>query len=123
VLIVSSRFLAAHPETVRALVSATVDSIDGITARPEDVGAVVNAQIDALTGKPLGDDVLDRALSGVSFTPDPLAEALDDLLADGVRAGTAPEGSIAGIYDLRLLNAVLTERGRQPVDAAGLGVE
>ncbi len=123
VLIVSSRFLAAHPETVRALVSATVDSIDWITAHPEEVGDVVNAQIDALTGKPLSDDVLDRALSGVSFTADPLAEALDDLLADGVRAGTAPDGSLAGIYDLRLLNSVLTERGREPVDAAGLGEE
>ncbi len=122
-LIVSTRFLAAHPETVEALVRGTVESVDWMTAHPEEAAALVDTQVEELTGRALGDAVLDRALGGVTFTPDPLAVALDDLLEHGIRVGTAPDASLEGIYDLRLLNAVLAERGQAPVSAAGLGLE
>jgi NitT/TauT family transport system substrate-binding protein len=59
----------------------------------------------------------------VTFTHDPLSATLEDLLADGVAAGTTEDASLDGIYDLRLLNAVLADLGRDPVSAAGLGQE
>lgn len=122
-LVVSARFLAEHPETVEALIAGTVDAIAWARENPDEAATVVNAEIDRLTGRPLRADVLERALGAVDLTPDPMAGALATLLQDGRRVGTAPAGSLEGIYDLRLLNRVLAARGEATVDAAGLGLE
>jgi hypothetical protein len=65
--------------------------------------------------------VLERAFAGVEFGPDPLADVLDDVHRDGVRVGTTPDEPLTGILDLRLLNQLLVERGRDAVSDGGLG--
>jgi NitT/TauT family transport system substrate-binding protein len=122
-LIVSEDFLEEHPRTVEALIRGELAAIDWITAHPDEAAVLVNAEIEAETSKPLSGEVLARAFSGVTFTHDPLSATLEDLLADGVAAGTTEDASLDGIYDLRLLNAVLADLGRDPVSAAGLGQE
>lgn len=122
-LIVSRAFLDEHPETVEALVRGTVASVDWLTANPTEAPEVVNAEIARTAGKPLSDEVIRRAFTNITFTIDPLARTLDTLLAAGVTAGTTERASLDGIYDLRLLNKVLTEDGRPTVSAAGLGQE
>jgi NitT/TauT family transport system substrate-binding protein len=123
-LVVATRFLAEHPETVEALLRGEVAAIDWITAHPADAASLVNTQIEAVTATPLSPEVLDRAFSGVTFTPDPLAGTLEELLADGVAANTTQDASLSGIVDLRILNEVLDEEGsRETVSAAGLGPE
>jgi len=122
-LIVSADFLAEHPQTVEALIRGELAAIDWINTHPDEAPALVNAEIEAETSKPLSDAVLARAFEGVTFTYDPLADTLEQLLADGVTAGTTQEASLDGIYDLRLLNKVLTDAGLEPVSAAGLGQE
>lgn len=122
-LVVSARFLAEHPETVEALIVGTIDAIGWSRENPDAAATTVNTEIDRLTGRPLRSDVLERALAGVDLTPDPIASALATLLEHGRRVGTAPGGSLEGIYDLRLLNRVLAARGEPTADAAGLGLE
>jgi NitT/TauT family transport system substrate-binding protein len=122
-LIVSKAFLDQHPETVEALLRGTVDSVDWLDAHPAEAPGVVNTEIAKTAGKPLSDAVVTRAFAGITFTVDPLATTLNTLLTAGVTAGTTQKASLDGIYDLRLLNKVLTGKGRPAVSAAGLGQE
>ncbi|MFC5791174.1 ABC transporter substrate-binding protein [Agromyces tardus] len=123
VLLVRADFLAEHPETVRALIAGHVASVDWIAANPDEAATVINARLDADTGKPLSDAVIERALEHVDFTVDPHAETFEQLLDDGVAAGTSKPGDIDGLFDLSALNAVLEDEGEEPVSAAGLGTE
>jgi NitT/TauT family transport system substrate-binding protein len=123
-LVVAPRFLAEHPETVEALLRGELAAIDWINENPDEAKTLVNEEITEVTGTPLSEDVLERSFSGITFTHDPLAETLDELLADAVEAGTTQDASLDGIYDLRILNAVLRDRGADaPVSAAGLGLD
>lgn len=123
VLLVSKQFLAEHPTTVEALVEGHADAVQFIEDEPEQAAADINAQLEADTGKPLSDEVLARALEHVQFTVDPVAGTFEQVLADGVAAGTAKDGSIEGLFDLAILNRVLEARGEEPVSSAGLGTE
>lgn len=123
-VIVATQFLEDHPETVEAIIRGELAAIEWINANADEAKTVVNAEIEELTSRALSDEVLERAFSGIAFTIDPLAGTLEELLADGVAAGTTQEASIEGIYDLRILNAILRdEDAGSPVSAAGLGLE
>jgi NitT/TauT family transport system substrate-binding protein len=122
-LIVATRFLQEHPQTVEALLRANLESIEWIRADRAAAEKVVNEQIAAASGKPLEDAVIQRAFGNIEVGTDPLAGTLDKLLADGVTARVTKKASLDGIYDLRLLNKVLAQEGQPAVSAAGLGKE
>ena len=67
--------------------------------------------------------MLDRAWENLTVTYDPIASALETVGArTAFDAGTTESRSTSsGIYDLRLLNAVLADLGLDPVSAGGLG--
>lgn len=121
VLLVRAEFLEAHPETVEALVQGNLDAIAWINDNPDTVGAEINAKLTADAGKGLSDEVLARALEHVTFSADPHAETFQTLVDNGLAAGTQKAGSIEGLFDLRLLNGLLTAQGADTVSADGLG--
>lgn len=121
VLLVNADFLEKHPETVKALVQGNLDSIAWITDNPDTAGATINAQLTVDAGKPLSDDVIARALEHVTFSYNPHAETFQTLVDHGLTAGTQKDGSIEGIFDLRLLNEILVSNGQEPLSADGLG--
>lgn len=123
VLLVRADFLAEHPETVRALVAGHAASVAWLDENADAAADVINARLTADAGKGLSDAVIDRALEHVEFTVDPHADTFEQLLEDGVNAGTSKTGDIDGLFDLSALNAVLEESGEEPVSAAGLGTE
>lgn len=123
VLLVRADFLAEHPETVRALVAGHAASVAWLDDNADAAADVINARLTADAGKGLSDAVIDRALEHVEFTVDPHADTFEQLLQDGVDAGTSKTGDIDGLFDLSALNAVLEESGEEPVGAAGLGTE
>ena len=75
---------------------------------------MINAALEAETGKPLADEVITRALEHVTFSFDPHADTFETLVANGLAAGTQKEGSIDGLFDLRLLNGLLEASGAEP---------
>ncbi|MFG1907732.1 ABC transporter substrate-binding protein [Kribbella sp. NPDC048928] len=121
VLIVRTQFLQEHPETVKALLSGLVASIDFSTTNAADAKAVVNQQLKEATGKALQPAVIDRAFKNIQSTADPIAASFPQLAKDQVTAGIAKDApAVAGFADLGPLNDVLAKAGKPAVDAAGL---
>ncbi|HEY2764439.1 MAG TPA: ABC transporter substrate-binding protein [Pseudonocardiaceae bacterium] len=123
-LIVRTEFLQQYPKTVEALLRGDVDAVQWINANSGQAKTVVNDGLKTLTGKPLRADVIDRAWQNETVTLDPIASSLqrnaDAALAAGV---TAKKVDLHGIYDLSILNRILTARGLPTVSSGGLGKE
>lgn len=121
VLLVRAEFLEEHPDVVEQLLEGHVAAVDWIADNPEEAPGVINGAIEAETGKPLSDAVIERALEHVTFSADPHADTFETLVENGLKAGTQKEGSIEGLFDLRLLNGLLEAAGAETISAAGLG--
>jgi NitT/TauT family transport system substrate-binding protein len=123
-LIVRTEFLQQYPGTVAALLKAHVKSVELAESDATAAKKAVNEGLDAAGGKSLDPKVLDRAWSELTVTYDPIATALEQSAKNAVTAGTAEkEVDLKGIYDLRELNKILKDEGRDPVSANGLGDE
>jgi NitT/TauT family transport system substrate-binding protein len=121
VLVVNKQFLAEHPDQVEALLSGEQRAIEWLNENPDQTPALINDGLEAADAKPLAEPVLERALANVTFSQEPLADALAQLLEDGVAAGTTADADITGILDLSLLNRLQEEAGGPAYDDAGLG--
>ncbi|MFD6228869.1 aliphatic sulfonate ABC transporter substrate-binding protein [Streptomyces sp. NPDC060232] len=122
-VIVSQKFLKAHPDVVEAVLRGTVKTNDWINANPEEAKASANAKLAADSGKPLEAKVIDPAWPGIRITDDPLASTLKTQSEWAVKADLIEQHDLAGIYDLTLLNKVLRAAGKPEVSDAGLGAE
>jgi NitT/TauT family transport system substrate-binding protein len=121
-LIVRTEFLERHPQTVEALLRGHVDAVQWATQNPAEAKTVVNDGINALTGKPLTPEVIDRAWQNLTMTEDPIAASLQRSAENAVAAGVATnQVDLHGIYELSILNRILTQRSLPSVSAGGLG--
>ena len=110
VLLVRTRFLAEHPQTVRALLRGLLAADAWAGTHPAEAKAAVNAQLAELVGKPLSGPVIDRAFDGIELTTDPITDAFPALAEDAVTAGIARRPvDLTGFADLTALDAVLAE--------------
>jgi NitT/TauT family transport system substrate-binding protein len=123
-LIVRTGFLEQYPETVDALLKAHVAAVQEATDDPDAAKKAVNEGLKAAGGSELSAEVIDRAWENLEVTYDPIASTLKESAQHSVDAGTSDElVDLAGIYDLRPLNAILSGLDLDPVSAAGLGEE
>ncbi|MER7621543.1 aliphatic sulfonate ABC transporter substrate-binding protein [Streptomyces sp. NPDC126503] len=122
-IIVSQKFLAAHPDVVEAFLRGTVKTNEWINANPAKAKESANAKLKDLSGKALGAEVIDAAWPSIRFTDDPLAATLRAQADHAVKAGLLEQPDLTGIYDLRPLNKVLKAAGKPEVSDAGLGVK
>ncbi|MGZ4552318.1 MAG: ABC transporter substrate-binding protein [Mycobacteriaceae bacterium] len=120
-LIVRTEFLNTFPGTVKDLLTANLDAIDFITANNGKAKQDTNEQIGKLAGKPLSQNVIDRAWPNLTFTADPLASTLQRSADDAVAAGTTQKADLRGIVNVTVLNGLLSARGKPAVSDAGLG--
>ncbi|MEU6534497.1 aliphatic sulfonate ABC transporter substrate-binding protein [Streptomyces sp. NPDC047000] len=120
-IIVSQKFLEAHPKAVEAVLKGSVETNKWINAHPDEAKAAANKQLEADSGKALPANVLDPAWKSIRVLDDPLAATLGTEAAHAVKAGLLEQPDLKGIYDLTLLNKVLKADGGSTVDDAGLG--
>jgi sulfonate transport system substrate-binding protein len=121
-LIVRTEFLEKYPQTVEALLRGHVDAVQWATQNSTEAKTVVNDGINALTGKPLKPEVAERAWQNLTVTDDPVAASLQRSADNAVTAGVAAKNvDLHGIYELSILNRILTQRGLPTVSADGLG--
>ncbi|APU42798.1 ABC transporter substrate-binding protein [Streptomyces sp. TN58] len=122
-VIVSQKFLKAHPDVVEAVLAGTVKTNEWINANPEKAKASANARLAADSGKPLDAKVIDPAWQSILVTDDPLASTLKAQAEHAVKAELIEQHDLSGIYDLTLLNKVLRAAGKPEVPDAGLGAK
>ena len=75
VLVVTDRFLKAHPEAVGKLVSLTVRGIDYINAHPEDAAVIVAEELNATGGDIFPADITGNP-EAVTITPEIIGRSL-----------------------------------------------
>jgi NitT/TauT family transport system substrate-binding protein len=116
VIIVDTKFLAAHPDAVKAWLRAHVEITQWELENPGDAQTLMNTQIEKLTGKKLSADVLVMAWSRMKPTWDPIAASITKSALSAFEAGflkTKP--NLDGLTDLTILNQVLKEKGQSQV--------
>src|SRR3989304_2037174 len=103
---VEEKFLAAH-----------VDETQWINQNKEESFKVFNAELEKLTGKTIPEDELQEAFSRMEITYDPVKESLFKSASDAFDIGFLGDvrPDISGIYDLKLLNEVLEEKGLEQI--------
>lgn len=118
-LLVRADYLQAHPDVIKALLRAHTATIDWMNAHPELAQALVNKAIGEIAGRGLAPEIISGAWANLSFTVDPIGASLERSARDAESLGLLKlEGiDVNGIYDLRLLNEVLAERGQPAVSA------
>jgi NitT/TauT family transport system substrate-binding protein len=115
-LVVSTKFLQSHPDLVKKWLRAHVELTDWINGHVSEAKQILNQQIQKETGKALASAVLDDSFGRLQITYDPLRGPLlraAQLAFDaGFLGRQMPD--LSRIYDLTLLNQVLTEEGKKP---------
>jgi sulfonate transport system substrate-binding protein len=114
-LIVAREFLAAHPEVVKALLVGVVEANDFVNEQSGAAQAVVNEGIKDVTEKALPEAVLAAAWPNLTFTVDPIASSLTSSAQAATELGLLEPTDLDGIYDLTLLNEVLTAKGKPAI--------
>jgi NitT/TauT family transport system substrate-binding protein len=116
-LIVSTEFLKEHPDLVKKWLAAHVELTEWINKNPVEAKTLLNEEIKRETGKALPQNVLDESLKRLDITYDPIASSLFKSAKSAYELGFlgSEQPDLSNIYDLTLLNEVLSEKGLQPV--------
>jgi NitT/TauT family transport system substrate-binding protein len=119
-LVVSTTFMDAHPDVVRALVEANVEAIRLCQTQPERAKEIARSRLAAAGAPVLEPGVLDAAWDTLTFTWDPLQRSLGTVVDEAYEVGVLkdPPGDVAGVYRLDDLNDLLNDEGLPPVEVA-----
>jgi NitT/TauT family transport system substrate-binding protein len=116
-VIVSTKFLKEHPDLVKKFLAAHIDLTQRINADPENSKRTLNKEIERMTSAALPTEILDDAWSRQTITYDPIRTSLFGSAEAAFKLGflgdTLP--NLDNIYDLKLLNEVLNEKGLTPI--------
>lgn len=124
-IIARADFLKQYPKTVSAIIKANLDAVAFAKANPAKAQDDVQAQLLKWTTKKLADDVIARAWSNIELTPNPLSSTLKKNYEDATDALLLPvykPNALKGIYDVRLLNAILKGRKLPTYKVGTLGL-
>jgi NitT/TauT family transport system substrate-binding protein len=103
-LLVTTKFLKAHPDVVERLLKGLVQTVDAMKADPAKAQQSANDAIAAATGKALKPATIAAAWNNLEFTLDPLPATLEKQANDAKKLGLIDSSDVKGIYDLTLLH-------------------
>jgi NitT/TauT family transport system substrate-binding protein len=116
-LIVTTKFLKAHPDVVQKVVNGQVAANDYVHKNVADSQALVSQGIQKATGKAISGDLVIAAFRNIEFTNDPIASSLLKDSNDAKNLGFPVADSYKGLYDLTFLNKALKAAGEPAVTA------
>ena len=120
---VSTEYLKNNPDIIKKLLAAHVNETKWINDHKEDAIKIFNTELKKITGKTIPADELRQALTRLEITYDPLKLSLfrsaNNAYDVGLLAQGKPRPDLSGIFDLTLLNQVLTEKGLTPIEGGG----
>jgi len=114
-LIVRTEFLKDHPGAVKRLLEGHVAATKFVNANAAESQTLVNAEIEKITGKKIAEPVITAAWKNLKFTNDPISASLKLSAKHAQDVGLLKPVDLTGIYDLKLLNAILTADGQEAV--------
>lgn len=114
-LVVRTEFLKQHPDAVKDLLRGQVKANDLLVKEPAKAQKIVSEAIGKLSGKPLKLSLVESAWKTIDFTNDPLSSTLIEGAQHAVTVGLLAKPDLDGLYDLKLLNEVLTDAGEPTV--------
>jgi NitT/TauT family transport system substrate-binding protein len=121
-IIVRPDYLKENPDVIKKLVAAHINETQWINDNKEEAIKEFNVQLKKLTGKDLPEDVLAESLTRLEFTYDPIKQSLFKSANDAYDLGFLAKGesrpNLNGIYDLVLLDQVLSEKGLPTIEGA-----
>lgn len=116
-IIVNPEYLRNNPDVIKKLLEAHVNETQWINNHKDEALKIFNIELKRLTGQTIPDDQLKQAFSRLELTYDPLQETLiksaNDAFDVGFLGKTRPD--LNGIFDLKILNEVLKEKGLQTI--------
>ena len=116
-LVSSARLLQKQPALVKKWIAAHLELTEWIKQNPDEAKRVLNDEIKAETTRGLPQATLDEAWTRLEVTHDPIRAALLKSAEDAHRIGFLKDKpDLSRIYDLRLLNEVLREKGLKTVE-------
>lgn len=126
-IIVRPDYLKENPDVIKKLVAAHINETQWINDNKEEAIKEFNVQLKKLTGKDLPEDVLAESLTRLEFTYDPIKQSLFKSANDAYDLGFLAKGesrpNLNGIYDLVLLDQVLSEKGLPTIENAATTTE
>jgi NitT/TauT family transport system substrate-binding protein len=114
-LMVAAEFLRDHPDVVKHLLEGQVAANQFVNDNPEEAQQAVATAIGELTGSELDRAILASSWENLEFTNDPIASSLAESAAHAEDVGLLDPVDLDGIYDLSLLNEVLSAAGMEEV--------
>ena len=117
-LVVTQKFLAAHPSTVNGLLKGQIQANAYIHSDLPGAESAANAELSKLLGKGLDPRVVAASFKQISFTNDPVESSLAADAQHAVALGLLdPVKDIPSLYDLAPLNAQLKAAGEPQVSS------
>ena len=114
-LMVTQEFLSAHPDVVKHLLEGQVAANEFVNESAAESQQIVATAIGELTGSELDPAILAAAWPNLEFTNDPIASSLVESAADAEDVGLLDPVDLDGIYDLSMLNEVLSAQGMEEI--------
>ncbi|MFQ5940313.1 MAG: ABC transporter substrate-binding protein [Nitrososphaerales archaeon] len=111
-LVVNSKFLQNHPDLVKKVIMAHVETTLWIKEQPDQAEQIINEHLKKLFGKPLPSDVMHESFSRIKVTYNPMKPSVmkfaDEASELGLYGDEKPD--LSDIYYAELLNEVLREK-------------
>jgi NitT/TauT family transport system substrate-binding protein len=119
-LIVRAQFLKDHPDLVKRLLQGHIAAVAFTNEHRAEAQTAANEHLAALSGKPLPENIIAAAFKNLTFTVDPVAASLQGSAAHAEEVGLLDPIDLKGIYDLGLLNELLSASGKPLVSPGEL---
>ncbi len=124
-IVARTDYLQNNPDIIKKLLAAHVDETQWINTHKEQAIKAFNVELKKLTGQAIPEDQLRDSLSRLELTYDPiklsLFQSANSAFDIGFLGKTRP--NLTGIYDLKLLDQVLSEKRLPVIEEEGAGQE
>ena len=114
-LVVTTKFLADHPDIVSNLLKGLSSSIDLIKSNAAQAEQLVSEGVKAASGKALDVSLVASSFKSITFTLDPIASSLQKDAESAEALGFIKSTDLKNIYDLTLLNKLLAAQGQPAI--------
>jgi NitT/TauT family transport system substrate-binding protein len=114
-VIVATSFLNEHPDAVKQLIEGEIAAIDFIKTNPAKAEEYTATGIETASGKPIASELVTAAFKNLTFTVNPVPSSLVKDAKDAYDVGLIDSPDVKGIYDLKILNGILKDKGEPKV--------